>query len=528
MITNYSEFLVEQAISMINESEVAYSQKFRKLLKDIDSPVSKALSEVETKDFDVVNNYFDITDNKDSISFITDRKAKEILAGESKYAIYSDGPLLTHNMEQNGTIFELLNYTPEGSEPYHPEEGEKGEIISKAVSPTSGKVYVRLKFPEGECVINQERLRSDDLTKEVWSKNRQSIRVGRGIRALLTSAGKEFTAAEIEDFVNKYKSAFERMNNIFRYFELVSGDDIAYWYSKKNYLYGLNKGTLGNSCMADVPSRYFQIYTQNPDVCSLLILKSESDPTKIIGRALVWKLSSPEITFMDRIYYTEDSQMQLFRDYAKLKKWYSKKRNDSSPEAVVITPDGDEKNFDVLVCNIKKGSYSNYPYVDTLKYYEDWKGVLSTDQNTGSSICLESTSGGYEGSECDRCGGEGRVDCWRCDGEGNVDCSTCDGNGEVECNKCEGNGEVECNRCDGSGKMECDECDGSGEVDGETCSNCDGDGEVDCDNCDGKGKMECPSCDGNGEVECDDCDGRGREDCPECGGDEYLDCPDCN
>ena len=267
------------------------------------------------------------------------------------------------------------------------------------------------------------------------------------------------------------------MNDIYRNFELVSGDDIAYWYNANNYLYGTNRGTLGNSCMATVPSSYFQIYTKNPDVCSLLILRSEEDPDKIVGRALVWKLNDPDITFMDRIYYTSDSQMQLFRDYAKFKKWYSKKRNDSSDEALVITPEGEEKYYDSLTVQIRATEYSKFPYVDTLKHLDDNRSryyTLSTSQDDTKT--LESTSGGYEGSECDRCGGDGRVECEACDVDGRFDCNSCDGDGEVDCNN-----------CDGEGKVECDECNGSGEdEEGNECRYCHGDGKVNCDDCDGR------------------------------------------
>ena len=53
MLRKYNEFLFE---SLILESIVVYSDKFRKILSEIDSPVSQALKEVETKDLDVANN----------------------------------------------------------------------------------------------------------------------------------------------------------------------------------------------------------------------------------------------------------------------------------------------------------------------------------------------------------------------------------------------------------------------------------------------------------------------------------------
>ena len=41
---------------------------------------------------------------------------------------------------------------------YEPKKGEKGEKICNTTT-GSGKTYVRVRFAEGECVINQDKLR---------------------------------------------------------------------------------------------------------------------------------------------------------------------------------------------------------------------------------------------------------------------------------------------------------------------------------------------------------------------------------
>jgi hypothetical protein len=97
------------------------------------------------------------------------------------------------------------------------------------------------------------------------------------------------------------------------YFDLVEGDDIEHWYWYENYKE--NSGTLGSSCMAQ-KRNLFSIYTQNQDVCKMLILKEDD---KIIGRALVWKLASIKHMrkdiegveyFMDRQYTIKDSDVK--------------------------------------------------------------------------------------------------------------------------------------------------------------------------------------------------------------------------
>lgn len=507
MIKKYNNFLLEQALYSINESEVVYSKQFKKLLKGIESPISTYLSEIETTDINVASNFFDISDNKDTISFIADRKATEIIGdNKGKYVTHTEGSILTHNVEANGYIFTPLGYEPKGSQGYQPDPGERGEVISKTTT-KNGKTFLYVKFPDGECVINQDKVSYDDSFPDVWTKNRQSVRTGRGVKAILNAAKKKYTDAEIEDFVNKYKSAFDRMNDVFNSFELVKGSDIAKWYRHGNYDQGRSMGTLGNSCMASVNSDYFDIYVDNPDVCNLLILKNDED-NKIKGRALVWYLKKPSgVTFVDRVYTHNDSDIQLFRDYCKFKNWAYKKRNDSSDDPCIVLPDGTTKNYDELSVTIKSGEYDRYPYVDTLKYYNEDSGKLSTDPDNG--VGLESTNGGTNNHDgdggCDRCDGSGRVDCYDCDGDGRQECSNCDGDRDVDCEE-----------CDGLSTIKCKECNGTGDVDGEECIDCDGEGKIKCKDCKATGKVECSTCDGSGKEECHTCDGDGTTDCPEC------------
>ena len=72
-LIKYSNFSIW---SKLNESEVVYSDKFKNILKKIDSPVAKAILDIESKDLEIANNYIDIADNKNQITFITDRNTK--------------------------------------------------------------------------------------------------------------------------------------------------------------------------------------------------------------------------------------------------------------------------------------------------------------------------------------------------------------------------------------------------------------------------------------------------------------------
>ena len=507
MLKRYQEFITE-SLDLILESDVVYSDKFRKVVSSIDSPIAKKIIEIENTDLPVRANYFDIVPGKnDSITFLNDRKAQEILGDKKEMVkfIGGEGGWLTHNLAENGAIFDLLGYKPESDTPYKPQSGDiaVGEVIKKVVSPTSGKTWVWVKFPAGQGVYNNTKLQpADDKTQLLWQRGRQDISIGRGIRALLLTTGEKFLDKDIEQFVNLYKSAMDKLNDKFSFFEEVKGDTIAYWYNKRNYEQG--SGQLHNSCMATVPADYFQIYTLNPDKVSMVIYKNPENPEKILGRAIIWTLNSG-IRFMDRIYCIKDSDIELFRQYAKENGIYYKKYNGSSDSGQAIAPDGTETSLQLEV-TLRKGYYDRYPYLDTLKYW-DPSGRISNRKNS-SSYTLEDTGGDY--INCEHCGGSGTVECGDCGGSGNWDCSSCDGRGKTECSDCDGDGKVECSECDGSGKTTDDEGD-----------------EIDCSNCEGKGKVECSDCDGRGEVECGDCDGNGRQDCEYCNGNGEYDCPEC-
>ena len=502
MIKKYSDFINESLDFLLLESNVIYSDKLRRALSKIDSPVAKKLLEIENKDLPVQSNYFDVTSDKnDSLNFIPDRKAQEIL-GQTKelYRFTGSGGGWLKHKDTNKGIFDKLGYTyEEGSEPYKPNSRDIGTVVAKVTSETSGKTYFWIKWTGGtgtdnqevelgQGVYNQDKLRLIDtvsaLMREVWSKNRQDIKVGRGARALLRSAGvTDILDKDFEAFVNLFKATIDKLNDKFSYFNVVSGDDIHYWYGSENYYE--RRGTLGSSCMAGADESWLEIYTANPNQVSLVIFKSQDDDSKIVGRSLLWTLNDGK-KFMDRIYTINDSDVNLFREFAKENGWYEKYHNSSSDIGRCIAPDGTIVDLDLTV-NLDQKNYRHYPYLDTLKYYKEGTGILS-NENRGGAITLEDTGGGYDVGDCETCGGRGTVECDDCYGRGSHDCNNCDGDGEVDCGECDGSGkttdddgnEVDCPECSGTGKSECSDCGGSGR---EECSNCDGRGEVSCYDC---------------------------------------------
>ena len=112
MIKKYSDFIKEN-LEFILESNVVFSDNFRKAMTKIDHPMAKAILGVENNDITVQANYLDIEFSKnDTITFTPDRKAQKIL-GDTKEVVRftgSGGGWLKHKESNNG-LFEKLGYT---------------------------------------------------------------------------------------------------------------------------------------------------------------------------------------------------------------------------------------------------------------------------------------------------------------------------------------------------------------------------------------------------------------------------------
>jgi hypothetical protein len=198
----------------------------------------------------------------------------------------------------------------------------------------------------------------------VWNKYRTEIKIGKFIKKLCP----KICDADIEIFVNKFKARYKSKNSK-PDFVLIKGKTINEWYSKSKYEhYNSSKdegvGTLGKSCMR-YGHKYFNVYTQNDEVCNLLILRSENG--KLLGRALVWKLQN-DMTYMDRIYTHFDSDVHLFLEYAANNKWLT--HHDSKTSKMKLT------------IKVKNFSYNKFPYMDTFKYYNSTKGYISNQLST--------------------------------------------------------------------------------------------------------------------------------------------------
>lgn len=367
-LNEYQSFINEKLIleKLILESNVVYSDKFKKLLDKMgDNDLAKKLIEIENKDLDIVSNFFDIKiDNDNVLTFTPDRIAQSIINESKEYFRYTGrrGGWLTHS-SANSKIFTSLGFVPKTEEVFQPNNVDEGELISRVLSEKSGKTWCYIKFPTGEGVYSLDKLTPIVIDKKsiIFNKNRQEVRIGRAIRVLLRAYNIQYSDTVIERFVNEFRAFLSVMNNVFSRFEVVEGDDLGFWYNRNNYE-SPNAGNLGTSCQAIGRLDWLEIYIINPETVKLLILKSEDNDKKIIGRALLWKLDDGR-TLMDTIYVSKDSDYNVFNEYAKSKDIIS----------ISLT-------YGVYIAHIKPGKLENYPSVDNMNNLDILTGKISNQE----------------------------------------------------------------------------------------------------------------------------------------------------
>ena len=408
-ILKYGDYISEKAVyELLLESKVVYSKKFINLLNKMKAnKLATQLLSLYSKDVDgVTQNYIDITDQKDAVSFTPDRKVQELTKDKPETWIITDSGKYLTTSDRNNKIFEALGYDKTQYNCWAPNTGEIGLILAETVSTTSGKIYVMFKEYEGERigVINKVAMEPKEAEDQrIWSTSRNNIKIGRLARAILNSAKITVTDTELEQFINAYKATYDFAKDALKQFDIIQGDKIAYWYDKENYVDG--GGSLNNSCMASVDSDYFDIYSQNPQV-SLVILYGDSGAIKdgkytddrIKGRAILWDawLDGISIKFMDRIYTTLDADVELFKQFAEKNGWWYKKRQSMEPDEDFT--DGNSVRKGTIEVKLDDADFEYYPYCDTICYIDSDTGMASNKYWDDSDRLLRDTGGSYEDS----------------------------------------------------------------------------------------------------------------------------------
>ncbi len=425
MLDNFYEFILE---SIVFESRLEFSDKFKKVLSMIpgDNEVKNYLLGMKGADLTLNQNYIDVSDNKEEVTFIQDRRAQQLIRDNPPvWRTNSSLPgskFLTFNKNNEGEyknkkIFDALGFEPiEPISENHPVPGPNvvGKILSEHISSLTGKTYVLFAWNDSGTdkfiCLNKDAIdQYSDTEERLYKTNRNPIRIGRLVSSIMSAAKQPVTPKQVEDFSNAYKSAWDMMNDAFLKFDVVSGYDIANWYYEGTY--DTDNSTLGGSCMRyEECENYFGIYTENSDVVKLVILyadrggrikdgKYKSDVIK--GRALLWKTNQGDM-FMDRIYTNNDSDVELFKQFAEKNGWWCKKVQNSSN--MFTAQKGNAFKDPSYSVDLKWADHEYYPYVDTLSYLQlneidtrDSSGVLSNDgQIINPQYELRDTEGSRE------------------------------------------------------------------------------------------------------------------------------------
>jgi hypothetical protein len=417
MLHRFSEFSLEKLFeSLILESKLEFSDKFKRVLSFIpnDNEIKNYLLGMKGADLTLNQNYIDVSDNKEEVTFIQDRRAQQLIRDNpAVWKTNSSLPgskFLTFNKNDQGEyknkkIFDALGFEPmEPISENHPVPGPNvvGKILSEHISSLSGKTYVLFAWNDSGTdkfiCLNKDAVDShSDTERMIYSSGRNPIRIGRLVNSIMTASKQPITPKQVEEFTNAYKSAWDMMNDAFMKFDVVSGYAIARWYDESSY--ESDDSTLGSSCMRyDTCSEYFGIYADNSDVCKLVILYSDKGSSiingkftsnYIKGRALLWKTNQGDM-FMDRVYTNNDSDVELFKQFAEKNGWWCKKTQNSSNH--FTAQKGSSFKDPTYSVDLKWAEHESYPYVDTLSYLsmneldsKDQSGVVSNDSDLISS-----------------------------------------------------------------------------------------------------------------------------------------------
>lgn len=358
--------------NLLVESLVYFDSDFRQMLADIRDASS------EDSDWEVSNLAMDLINICGKDADLTQNYAGVVDGGLVKYVMDSrvnyddvevnfdwviDIKYITDYISQSKSE-ELLGYDYANIE-----EAEKYKNSFKLIKTITGSDHYILLLQSNETkkyILLYKLIESPSQRPFIpkLPKNFSEVRLGRFINKIFSEFGYDkYNNSTIEKFVNYYKSLFTFNRDAHKNFHIISGQDIKYYYNIESY--ENNKGQLGASCMRRKDSQsYFKIYTENPDVCKMLILTGNKKDSgklgkKIIGRALLWTLMDGSL-YMDRIYTSSDSMIKLFEKWAKDNNYTT--YNYQQPK--------------LLCVKVKAKDYGEYPYMDTFEYYLPKKGVL--------------------------------------------------------------------------------------------------------------------------------------------------------
>jgi hypothetical protein len=219
--------------------------------------------------------------------------------------------------------------------------------------------------------------------ERIESSQSQKLKIGKLIKKIVPNIT-DSTLERLVNLLKTYKTGYE--------IKVVEGDEIAKYYTKENCV---NTGTLSKSCMVGKSNdikHIFDIYTKNPQSVKMVVMLNEKG--LCVSRAILWKISeiipyyktedlfkelpnfkengwfkTDDLLFMDRVYYSNDWQEQSMFNWAKEKNIPFKYGSKCFFKGSIGMPS--------IKVKLKPLSYRNFPYLDTLIYYNVKSSTLS-------------------------------------------------------------------------------------------------------------------------------------------------------
>ena len=212
MLYRYNSFVEDLLLeSLINESMIYFSPALRKQLNKVSDDISDDLLGIESTDIKPDITFIDL-DKEGFLSFSTMRNVKKIL--DEKFPDLKDIYINGIDLDQ-----------------------KPNKDLADDIWYIHNKEYGNLKS-------SLRGMGNFDDGVDPYVKGRNQIAIGRLVNKVFPG---KYNSKQVEEFVNSFKAAVEKSGE---HFELVSGDDIAFWYNSDNYKE--KSGTLGNSCMLKI------------------------------------------------------------------------------------------------------------------------------------------------------------------------------------------------------------------------------------------------------------------------------------
>lgn len=521
-IIKYNSFLLEgKIIELLLEGNLMASDAFMKKLSIINTPIAtKVYNAFKNKleiNKDLTQNWIDISDKNDTVTFISDRSANKIIGSNPEVDVFKSKG--RNEIKVGRLVRSILS-----------ELGEK--VIDKDI-----EVFVNNYKASFDQNDNFKLVKGDEIAKWYFKGSYKSEKGTLGDSCMRYD--------ECQEYFDIYTE-----NKCCQLLILLDDEDKLIG---RAIVWEINKVNFNKECN----SKYFmdRVYTMN-----------DSDVIKFTNYAksnnwlYKWRMNANDqealIFKLGDDFFLGELNVKL-TNYKNIEKYpFLDTIGFLNKKTGILSNVGFTDNNQLMLGDTDGGSHE-CDSCDNTGYDEN----ISEDECTsceGRSRIDCPTCKGIGGEICDKCNSKGVIICKKCDGRGDTQCTDCNGNGEFDCGDCNGSGSLDCKSCNGTGyKGPCQKCKEKGEL---VCPRCNGEKmwqkpwgkffrKVPCPQCYASGKITCPDCDGEGEeickvcsdsswsyswrstqgkIQCNKCNGNGTYECKKCNGNGCLECKECD